>query len=866
VPKRYGLCAPNLRRSRRAREGGLPGVLDNDLMDEAGSRVSRWEVLLLSTGAPETRWLRDGVADRLGTAGFEVSTWDRPGYPAVAGVDPFEACVRAAAAAAIVIAFLDWGEGSILPWEMLKPSTRAWLQSKAILIPAPAVGRTVTQVEVLTALAFSLPVVVLVPDGILHEAKDVLRGVADQARTLQATIAGAAPARSLIEQKDWLGLLGQYDVPSLPGKPVRQAAFLDQLSDKTYIHSYRPGYLESATAYVMERLPELAVPTTEGLISRVEELLGRKRNPFDPRSVLDLSNEGLIVAPPYTPLSGGQLLGGRPLLRTAQETGVLAALLLDGKNVLVLGDPGIGKTTSGMLAAHAALTSALTPDPAVLFLTLRGAAPAQDDQNGRNVADRMLRAELGSARHQPPWPGPLPTRLHLVLDGLDEAALTTTEAVALVETLAGVGPLLITCRTADYRSGLHACSGQFDAIIEFKPWGEVERDAVCRALRTDGRDQAAAYVERHGRREPDLLSLPLWIACAVFACEAGRLADGGAVSDYALLMHCADALAAEEWRRAGLDGNDSTPLSGWWSRCAWEDNRSRRAGQLIRLDEMLELAGVPEDQRARSAAMSQLEVQDGTVRGFHHDVFRDFWLARGVVDALRAEAAQPTGIGTLLASQRSPLANKLIRATLMMGSGPGQAPTRLRRAFAETTDPRARNQILYLLGRINASPETKAFLAEQWARPGQDLFVKYSAGWAAALTGDIGTESAFFAELSQGGPLDELNRAYHRLYYEDSSLAQVEVPSVDDGGSADNAVSQLLTRISGNEPQYIALRRIELLTLVRFAETRGRFNDELMSRLSEVVALMPQATEPQRADVAALTQRLRDFGGRQGTT
>ncbi len=818
-----------------------------------------WEALLVSVGGPAMQWARAALESTLSAAGFAPTAYDRPGYR-VPAADPIEACLRTAATASLVVAVLDREEGTELEHERLSPETIGDLERAGILLPSPAVRRTITHAELLLAIRAGASVVVLAEDGLLRDVRAVLAAAAEAAAAGPPPRADGAPAaQGLAEQGAWLELDGWYRVPRAGPMTLRHAAFVHEVAAAVHVHPYRVGDLQGVARYMEGRLPSVAVPSSEALARNVETLLRRKRAPVDRRSVLDLQEAGLIISSPYTATSGSSLLRGRRLI--GPPGGALAALIAEGRNVLVIGDPGIGKSTAALLAAQEAL--AADRRLPVLSLDLRAAALSGEDDSPGRLAERLVRGALGAARGLGPWPGPLPDGLRIVVDGLDETALPATSAGDVLEALARHGSLAVMCRRSDYERGLEASANHlFDAVVELSRWGEDELRAYCAALRRHGRDPAADYIERNGDRTPELLGVPLWLACAVYAVENGRSPAEGDSGDYALLLNCADALAAAESRRRRLTDRDAERLVAWWSSVAWQDNYVRRRGERLLTRDILSAAdadSAQDPEAARAAILSQLDEHGGVVRGFHHDVFRDFWLAKGIVDALKgADEPRPADLARLLAAQRTPLANKLIRAGVRDGGDRGGvAAARLRAAYAEDTGEWPRNQILYLMGRINRSVETGAFLAAQWQDRDNDLFVRYSAAWAAALTGAQETERQFYAELCASDELDAMNRGYHRLYYEDSGLLRPGVPRSDDGGPADNAVAQLLGRIGRDAPQYQALRRVELRTLLRFCETRGEYAARWSGRIIAALRHDPTAPEWQRADVAALSAELR---------
>lgn len=823
-------------------------------MDVAFPRhTDGWPVLVISSGSPHAALGRGIAAAVLTENGFPVETWDRPGYRAEPRIDPLEACVQRARSAAITVALLDWDEGSELPRDRLSGHTQEWLLQKQILLPRPAVDRSVTQVELLAAIETDQPVIVLVPDGLLREAAMEIERVAAMASTYQPKVPDAPSAEELVASRRFLELLGYYAVPS-GDRSVRQAAFLLEIQPRVYIQKYREGHPEDIQNQVKLRLVTLSAASPKSQLRAIETRLRRKRNPLDTRSLHDLQEAGLLVPPAYHADSGSDLLEGRPLLASGTDESVLLELVDQGRNVLILAEPGMGKTTTALLSARSILEARSGSGSLLLFLSLKTLPAGLASDDPAQMAELWIREALGELQLRQPWPGPIEgVPLRLVIDGLDEAPLSNADMETLLRHFAQRATILATCRRADYERGLHAAAGLFDVIIELDPWGDRELETYCSALRQNGAHRAAAYIERNKTAERRLLALPLWLACLVYLAErdAPRIDPGQ--DDYALLMSCGELLAIEECRSSGLAATDADDLTAAWGTVAWQENYHNRRGEALELSTLLTMLGVQDSLPWKKAVLSQVEERNGLVTGFHHDVFRDYWLAHHIANALRPGCIPEEEIGGLLATQRTPFANKLIRARL--ADNPGPVARRLRKAFEVSADPWAQNQILYLLGRIDHGDATKGFMRRVW-QGDSHRFVRYSAAWVGSLAGDILIESEFFTELSCREALDELNRAYHRLYYDDSRLATVEVPELDDGGPADNAMTQLARRIGDNEMEHEALRRVEMFTLLRFLESRGAVVSSVVADIRQAFARGVSAPEHQAADVERLREAI----------
>jgi hypothetical protein len=231
------------------------------------------------------------------------------------------------------------------------------------------------------------------------------------------------------------------------------------------------------------------------------------------------------------------------------------------------------------------------------------------------------------------------------------------------------------------------------------------------------------------------------------------------------------------------------------------------------------------DTKLREAVFSCLEIWADFVRGFFHEVLREYWLAEYIVDTT-SQTEDDKVILELLGYQRSVVTNKFVRLRIQSRENVRQISERLRTAFRATADSSgsmafAKNQILYLLGRIDPSPANRQFLASIWSSESEPPFVRYAAAWAEARMGNSAVEEAYYGSLRTPGVWDEINRGYHLYYYGDIDIGEGQVPPKDDGNSpAEATLRTLFRRLQRSQPEHLNLRRIELFTVRRFLETR----------------------------------------------
>jgi hypothetical protein len=294
-------------------------------------------------------------------------------------------------------------------------------------------------------------------------------------------------------------------------------------------------------------------------------------------------------------------------------------------------------------------------------------------------------------------------------------------------------------------------------------------------------------------------------------------------NDYELVRLCAYRVAEEEMSRHDA-GPDSDQLCNLWSQTAWLLHKAVRDRQPLRTETLISQLEPEPDAKLREAVFSCLEIRAEVVKGFFHEVFREYWLAEYIVDKI-SQTEDDKIILELLGYQRSVVTNKFVRLRIQSQEKVRQISERLRRAFFSTSDSSrstefAKNQILYVLGRIDPSPANRQFLASIWSAKTESPFVRYAAAWAEARMGNKAVEAAYYASLRKLGAWDEINRGYHLYYYGDIDIDEGQVPPKDDGTSpAESTLRTLFHRLQRSQPEHLTLRRIELFTIRRFLET-----------------------------------------------
>ena len=801
--------------------------------------MNKWKVLILCTGYTNTL-LRSVIKDELENLGFEATVYDFPGYPVDPSIHSHADCVTAINQHDIVLAFADETEGGEFQIAQAPPEMIDKLRRDGILPLAGSTYSTPTifQVEVLVAKALRKPTLVFIPKNVQAQVEQELKLLRERSLHLKAKTTSAPDQDTLIGQSNWEELDAYYEVPSGRIKSFGQVAFLERLrKEAPNFISFYEEEVARLRAEVQSRIAGVAEVLIKEHSRYVSDKIEKKRDLIATPSLRDLLDRGRIIAAPYNTTSSPS---GLPLFSTnGTDAGELAKSVLDKKSILLLGNPGHGKTTASLLSFKDivyAIRSGVE-GYAPLFASWRDLYDILkmiSDESLPLTGELFIRFLLALPYNREHWPQsiPLPNKQWiLVLDGLDESYTEHSIIIDVIKTLSERAILIATCRKHDFERHLRQSGQYFNRVYELLPWDYSHIQEYIQALRNDGRNSAADFIE-HLISEgnlPNFLSIPLWLSMLAFL---GERASSATISnyhqlsdDYEILRTCSDAVAEDEINRHNIAGVDKDFLRESWGRVAWVLHIARREGRGVKVNDLEALIGFDQHSSKGRAVLSFLETIGVIVRGFFHEVFQEYWLAEYLVDQLVKENTAEKDIADLFRYQRSIVTNRLMRLRINTREDVSRISKRLREAFwaASGLADRvefAKNQIIYLLGRIDTSPATKSFLSSIWNSSGEPPFVKYSAAYASIMQGDAKIESEYYNILSSSDSDDRINRGYHLYYYQDVDINESDMPWLDDNkDSAEDTLRNLFRRLSRVEDRYRNVHRIELFTLRRFLET-----------------------------------------------
>jgi hypothetical protein len=501
--------------------------------------------------------------------------------------------------------------------------------------------------------------------------------------------------------------------------------------------------------------------------------LGARRTayPLD-LSIAELHKRGLYIPATFSDLAGNM---------ASLEVGHLATKIEDGSSVLILGEPGSGKS----VAAYALLDRVRQHAPAIaarvseLRTALDATAPGTD---------------LAMALHDSGPKGDL--RPVLVVDGLDETLGEFDSSAELSELLRQLSErfsMVVTCRRREFEDNLAPSidSGAFDSIYSIDTWTlEGQFTEFVDRLVTSGlleSDQLLDVI----RSSPDLARMvvrPLYARMLTFLGQDGLSAVSNVSSLYAEYI---DKLAAaSDVALAGAGCRMSVRSSEIWIEAAWQIfSRNMLQEDRFGFNAVTALFKDAFDEQLRclSRALSQICDQwraGGRVRGrFVHYSFFEYLVSRYYVRQLNE--ALSTGAGALmecLGIDPSPEIRHFVVAELRETQGPGltdvleEAYVRLRGSAVGT--PRTRttgNLIAYLLSRAAGDGRTSL---RRLLDGEDDMFLQQSILWGLCHLGDNDALTRFVRETRTSAQWRAWNRGYVMYYYGDIDR-YAEPPYVD---------------------------------------------------------------------------------------
>jgi predicted MPP superfamily phosphohydrolase len=544
---------------------------------------------------------------------------------------------------------------------------------------------------------------------------------------------------------------------------------------------------------------------------------GRRRTAFP----TDLSLDELA--------DGGLTIDAR-FIREGQGVDSLGAsdivdVLTSGQNVLLLGSPGSGKSVAIHETARVALSAGLSP------LVYRFSDVRRLFSSGEEL--QALKRLVGNRRRG---------GKHVILvDGLDEASGTDTGGGRTVgrwlSELSALGPLLVSCRAADYKLHLSAYVEPvgFDALVTLQPWRvQVEfRTFVARLVeqRLVPNDDLIDVVQK-SETLARLVRVPLFARMLTLIGPTGA---GDVRSEDDLYKSFFAGLSTRTATELGIAGCEIEDPLVVWREAAWSvfslNLLQDEAVNLRALIKLLSVTGDAQDRCMRRALAVVIDRGSDVLAdraAFLHYSFFEYLLADAIAERLGGETSATDETLTTLAID-IPRRVRHFLVGRLRAEAPDKVKAVLQQTYRRLRDEHALalsrsgcNLIAYLLSR---SFDSGAELRDLYGTE-TDMFLQNSLRWALTHSGDMAVAEEFVDELDRSAHYAAMCRGY-LLYYHGDLTRESTPPFFDLDATVSwtrtrAAVHEIMSNTDYGETVAEARRVIDLYTFLSFALLRNQ--------------------------------------------
>jgi hypothetical protein len=774
-----------------------------------------WTIGIISTGY-DMRDLRATLATMLSDEmGFRVLAYERPSFPVEPGVHSHEACVQAFHQADIMILIIDKRYGGLyLGYGDLSVTVQEYrtaVQRGKILIPCVRSESWQDRHS-----CFS----------ILRELEQ--KGVVDPRSQISPTYVDKWAVLDFIEE-------------------VRKADkdnFVIIFRDATNLQSQLKGRLRGLSRHLISKIVE-----RQGRL--VKDTRTTTGMAF---SLGDVLSKGYFLEPPYVVKSGD----------TGSEekiTALTARFQAEDCCIAILGQPGSGKSTllGKTFLDHAQQSLEDGSNRLPFYVSLRG--------RGVNFSFSFIEYVnncFATLFEKQMYPQIELTHVKPVfyMDGFDELSedIGKLDLRRLYDSDMFRHPFILCCRSRFAAEHLNEVTlgSRLSLVVELQPWDEATTQRYIREFcRLQNREELAAETEKVFQEQPGMEEIstnPLLLTLFLWVVQESEMSLPLDVRGKRTLFDkCLQMWAKRELARLGMNGTPDGRLTAksvlqGWELGAWEIYRSRfRSIGVLTMPEMLrkiantrpELETICE--REMFLGLFEIRPYSDQVTGMLHEQLLEHLTARAIVRGMQ-ENIYPFP-GSLAHAIRYEI-NRIVRSIW------GEAPSselqntlqHLWDAYTNAlggdsaTSTMQRNQSTYYIGRLGL-PDAVDYLRKA-DKIENNLFVKLSIGFGLIKLCQFDVEEELYTKLVENGKWDIGNRGYHLVYYGD--WQPEESPPYKDPGSVswDNTMSALLRHIESPAARHVAIRRVELLTIRRFIETRGNpgpLDEETLHRIERAI-------------------------------
>ncbi|MFW5396126.1 MAG: phosphorylase superfamily protein [Candidatus Accumulibacter regalis] len=501
----------------------------------------------------------------------------------------------------------------------------------------------------------------------------------------------------------------------------------------------------------------------------------------------------------------------------------------------IIGGPGIGKSTAVRYIFLELADAFLHKKGTTIPFLLHASDLVHSRKETLALAERL--SQCGEA-------------LVTIVDGLDEVTLADSHNIAseCLPTLGEYGTWITTSRDGHYHSHVSAIPGldeSISSLLELQPWSLEDSSAFAR-----GYFQRVGYPDAEQERFVSAITRdplrgftenPFQLLLLMYLFISGERLSEVIDNRFGLYSAFYQHWIARELRRGAGElkfnigeavvlAHEKLALGAYTKRHSYPFGRVYEA---LEVDECVRthpaFAGLLVD----AASPLDLKVVKA---GFQHQSFLEFLVARTVLSAVMGTSDK---VPSVLGEELNVEINAFIRGAFSnLGDGESARIARRARRFydvllarcdessgdglprtlEQARSLRAREQIVYFLGRMNGPEATRAVAYVYHADPHR--LVRRTAALGAILHGVEDVESEYVARLTEHPAENLLNRSTQLVYFGDVTESIFEFE--DDGQLAWHRTrAATFERIGMGDVRSRRLRWWDLATVWSFVSSRG---------------------------------------------
>ena len=554
----------------------------------------------------------------------------------------------------------------------------------------------------------------------------------------------------------------------------------------------------------------------------------RKRKTFLSlnQSLGDMFDQKLYVSPDITPLAG-------KVSKRRMENALLKDILA-GKKTLVLGEPGVGKSTL-MTKLYLDCTREVRQQSDVMPVYL--ALKDKKKEDAFSIVEFYKESfEIYLDRPLFPFCDFSLLKFLVFMDGLDEMGenfdLEDISRLADTELMKYV--VLLSCREKYAYIYFHSTvlGSKFDQIFSLKKWSPLKATSYIKKYAKSLPAQKRSTI-LHLVDLPEMMNTfenPLITNLILFSICEGNMNVPPSFRDQAdCLRYAVQIIAEREVERNGYSLSVEAYLDIWMN-ISWMIYKSRETDSNLYISDVensiMEKYKTIDRSGALNIIMSIFDINHvrQTITGCIHEQIMEYLSASFLLESVMS---QTEPYPAFLAHVIRPEINQLLVAKYNFTS------TQLKDNIFETLYEYYRTilfydtekgimtriRIVYYLTRMQN--EKRNQFIDFVDRGEKEDIVRISLYSGCVKYGDLKLEKIFYKELTENPDFESLYMGYHLIYYNDATDKELPFPYYDDIRLEwSKTFLALFKQFSDPHGEYFYMMRIELYVIGRFIATR----------------------------------------------